>query len=55
VTEFSAVWAYNPSMPNPERSVALLRGQLPPGRAQELQHEMLAVGFRFEATGLIRS
>jgi hypothetical protein len=23
---------------------ALLRGQLAPGRAQELQHEMLAVG-----------
>ena len=28
----------------PREIRALLRGQLPPGRAQELQHEMLAVG-----------
>ena len=28
----------------PRQMRALLRGQLAPGRAQELQHEMLAVG-----------
>ena len=28
----------------PREIRSLLRGQLPPGRAQELQHEMLAVG-----------
>jgi len=28
----------------PREIRALLRGQLPAGRAQELQHEMLAVG-----------
>jgi hypothetical protein len=28
----------------PREIRALLRGQLTPGRAQELQHEMLAVG-----------
>jgi type II secretory pathway predicted ATPase ExeA len=31
----------------PREIRALLRGQLPPGRAQELQHEMLAVGISF--------
>jgi len=31
----------------PSEIRALLRGQLPPGRAQELQHEMLAVGISF--------